>query len=29
VVAAVQGQNIQAALGRVGAAPVASDQQFS
>ena len=28
VVAAVQGQNIQAALGRVGAAPVSSDQQF-
>jgi HAE1 family hydrophobic/amphiphilic exporter-1 len=28
VVAAVQGQNIQAALGRVGAAPVSSDQRF-
>jgi hydrophobic/amphiphilic exporter-1 (mainly G- bacteria), HAE1 family len=28
VIAAVQAQNIQAALGRVGAAPVASQQQF-
>jgi HAE1 family hydrophobic/amphiphilic exporter-1 len=28
VISAVQAQNIQAALGRVGAAPVASDQQF-
>ena len=28
VVTAVQGQNIQAALGRVGAAPVSSDQRF-
>jgi len=28
VIAAVQGQNVQAALGRIGAAPVMSDQQF-
>jgi len=28
VITAVQGQNVQAALGRIGAAPVASDQQF-
>jgi multidrug efflux pump subunit AcrB len=28
VVAAVQSQNVQAALGRVGAAPIAKDQQF-
>src|SRR6202034_582661 len=28
VIAAVQGQNIQAALGRIGAAPVSSDQQL-
>jgi HAE1 family hydrophobic/amphiphilic exporter-1 len=28
VIAAVQGQNVQAALGRIGAAPVSSDQQF-
>ncbi len=27
VIAAVQGQNVQAALGRIGAAPVASEQQ--
>src|SRR5882724_5943158 len=28
VILAVQGQNVQAALGRIGAAPVTSDQQF-
>src|SRR6266566_9228526 len=28
VIAAVQGQNVQAAIGRIGAAPVASDQRF-
>src|SRR5438132_2358127 len=28
VITAVQGQNVQAALGRIGAAPVGSDQQF-
>ena len=28
VITAVQGQNVQAALGRIGAAPVLSDQQF-
>jgi multidrug efflux pump len=28
VITAVQGQNVQAALGRIGAAPVASDQQY-
>jgi HAE1 family hydrophobic/amphiphilic exporter-1 len=28
VISAVQGQNVQAALGRIGAAPVAPDQQF-
>src|SRR6266849_3163169 len=28
VITAVQGQNVQAALGRIGAAPVASEQQF-
>ncbi len=28
VITAVQGQNVQAALGRIGAAPVESDQQF-
>ncbi len=28
VIAAVQSQNIQAALGRIGAAPIASDQRF-
>src|SRR5580700_8237982 len=28
VINAVSGQNVQAALGRIGAAPVASDQQF-
>ena len=28
VITAVQGQNVQAALGRIGAAPVASNQQF-
>ncbi len=28
VITAVQGQNVQAALGRIGAAPVSSDQQF-
>ena len=28
VITAVQGQNVQAAIGRIGAAPVASNQQF-
>src|SRR5437588_4321727 len=28
VITAVQGQNVQAAIGRIGAAPVASDQRF-
>src|SRR6476620_2833154 len=28
VISAVQGQNVQAALGRIGAAPVSSDQQY-
>jgi len=28
VITAVQGQNVQAALGRIGAAPVSSDQQY-
>ncbi|MGE4080581.1 MAG: efflux RND transporter permease subunit [Reyranella sp.] len=28
IVAAVQGQNVQAALGRIGAAPLSPDQQF-
>src|ERR1700681_3767513 len=28
VIAAVQGQNIQAALGRIGAAPITNEQQF-
>ena len=28
VINAMQGQNVQAALGRIGAAPVGRDQQF-
>src|SRR5439155_2636455 len=28
IITAVQGQNVQAAVGRIGAAPVASDQRF-